>query len=157
MAYRHVEKLVSLEDSTDNLVANDDDPKFEKDQIDDDDDDDGASDEDIGLSTDVKRKWTEHGFIKPLRVITEFSGFPSLTYLYKILNSLPVTSCSAERAMSRVRIIKNRLRCTMSDDWFSSLMVLSAEKDLLDSISIDDIIDRFALSSVPLQKLLRYQ
>jgi hypothetical protein len=105
----------------------------------------------------IVRKWAENGFIKPLRVITELSGFPTLTYLYKILNSLPVTSCSAERAMSRVRIIKNRLRCTMNDDWFSSLMVLSAERDLLDKIATDEIINNLALYSIPLQKQLTYQ
>ena len=44
---------------------------------------------------------------------------------------LPVTSCSAERALSRLKIIKNRLRSTMSDEWMSDLMpmVSAAEKD----------------------------
>lgn len=64
------------------------------------------------------------------------------------------TSSSAERAMSRVRLIKNHLRTTMMDDWFSSLMVLAAEKDILDSIPVDRIIDQFANLSTPLQKLL---
>ena len=100
--------------------------------------------------------WAEYGFIKPLRIIMELSGYPSLTCLYKILVSLAITSCSAERAMSRVRIIKNRLRSTMLDDWFSALMVLSAERDLLESLTMDDIINRFACSSTALQKQLVY-
>jgi len=58
--------------------------------------------------------------------------------------SIAITSCSAEWAMSRVRIIKHHLRSTMFDDWFSALIVLSAEKDLLESLAIDDIINRFA-------------
>ena len=70
--------------------------------------------------------WANHGFIKPLRAIMELSGFPVLTWLYKILVTLAVTSSSAESAMSRVRIIKNRLRSTMLDDWFSSLMILAS-------------------------------
>jgi len=61
----------------------------------------------------------------------QLSGCPSVTCLYSILMSLAITSCNAERAMSQVRIIKNRHRSTMLDDWFSALMVLSAEKDLL--------------------------
>jgi len=86
----------------------------------------------------------------------ELSGYPSLTCLYKILVSLAITSCSAERAMSRVRIIKNRIRSTYLDDWFSVLMVLSAEKDLLESLAIDDIINSFASCSSALQKQLVY-
>ena len=70
------------------------------------------------LDTDNSKKtWVDHGFIKPLRLMQHMSGFTNLQYMYKILVTLPVTSCSAERAMSRVRIIKNRLRtirCSMT-------------------------------------------
>jgi len=96
----------------------------------------------------------QYSFIKPLRLLLQLSGFPNLTCMYKILVSLAVTSCTAERSMSRVRIIKNRLRSTMLDDWFSSLMVLASEKDILHSIPVSKIIDRFALCSKPLHKLL---
>jgi len=84
----------------------------------------------------------------------ELSGFPVLTWLYKKLVTLAVTSSGAERAMNRVRIIKNRLRSTMLDDWFSSLMILASEKDIVDKNAVDDVIDSFAVSSAPLQKLL---
>ena len=93
-------------------------------------------------------------FVKPLRAITELSGFPVLTWLYNILVSLAVTSSTAERAMSKVRIIKNRLRTTMLDDWFSSLMVIANEKDVVESLPVDSIIDSFAACSAPLQQLL---
>ena len=75
---------------------------------------------------DSLNSWASYSFIKPLRAIMELSGFPTLTWLFKILETLAVTSSSAERAMSRVKIIKNRLRSTMLDDWFSSLMILSS-------------------------------
>ena len=65
-----------------------------------------------------------------------------------------ITSCSAERAMSRVRIVKNRLRTTVKDDWFSSLMILSAERDILDRIRVDDIINGFAKASDKLTSML---
>ena len=94
-------------------------------------------------------------FVKPLRAITELSGFPVLTWLYNILVSLAVTSSTAERAMiSKVRIIKNRLRTTMLDDWFSSLVVIANEKDMVESLPVDSIIDSFAACSAPLQQLL---
>ena len=53
--------------------------------------------------------------------VMELSRFPILTWLYKILVTLAVTSSSAERAMSRVRIIKNRL----TGSRFSSLMIFA--------------------------------
>jgi hypothetical protein len=85
-----------------------------------------------------------HSFIGPLKVLTQLSGYPNLLRVYWILATLPVTSCSAERALSRLRIIKNRLRSTMCDDWMKSLMIIAAEKDLLSTISNNSIIDAFA-------------
>jgi len=73
----------------------------------------------------------------------------------KILATIAVTSCSAERAMSRVKIIKNRLRSTMLDDWFSALTILATERDLVDGSNTDEITDCFALLSDKLQKYLR--
>ena len=56
--------------------------------------------------------------------------------------------------MSRVRIVKNRLRTTMKDDWFSSLMILTAERDILDRNRVDDIINGFAKASDKLTSML---
>lgn len=101
-------------------------------------------------------KWMEQSFIKPLRIVQQISSYPHLSSVYKVLSTLAVSSCSAERVMSRIRFVKNRLRSTMVDDYFSSLLVLSAEKDVLDKIVINDIINRFAAMSTPLRKHLIY-
>ena len=75
----------------------------------------------------------------------------------KILATVAVTSCSAERVMSCVKIIKkNRLRSTMLDDWFSALTILASEHDIVDSLNSDEITGRFALSSTILQKHLNF-
>ena len=58
----------------------------------------------------AKAKWMEHSFIKPLRVLGEHTGFSNLSCMYKNLSSLAVTSCSAERTMSRVKMVKDRIR-----------------------------------------------
>ena len=90
----------------------------------------------------------EHSFTKPLRVLSELLGFNSLGrlgYMYKNLASLAVTSCSAERAMSRVKSVKDRLRSTMVGDWFSALLILSTEKDLLDCLNENDIVENCTL------------
>ena len=61
---------------------------------------DGNHDDEEYPRDESLNTWANHGFIKPLRAIMELSGFPVLTWLYKILVTLAVTSCSAERAMS---------------------------------------------------------
>jgi len=58
--------------------------------------------------------------------------------------------------MSRVKIIKNRLRSTMLVDWFSALTILASEHDIVDGLNSDEITGRFALSSTILQKHLKF-
>ena len=41
-----------------------------------------------------------------------------------MLVTIAVTSASAEKAMSKVKPVKNRLRSTMTDDYFSSLLIV---------------------------------
>jgi len=57
------------------------------------------------------------------RALEELSSFTCLSSLMKIHATVAVTSCSAERTMSRVKIIKNRLRSTMLDDRTADLTV----------------------------------
>jgi hypothetical protein len=120
------------------------------------DDDDDVVSMVSNAAENIRSQWLNQSFIKPLRVLLQLSSYPNLTCVYKTLTALAVSSCSAERAMSRVRIVKNRLRSTMVDDFFSSLLVLASEKDILDVLSIDDIINRFASLSLPLCKQLIY-
>ena len=87
-------------------------------------------------------------------ILFEMSSYPHLQSLYRILASLAVTSSSAERTLSRVRIIKNRLRTSMADDWFSSLTILAAESDVVCTLSMDEIINSFAQCSQRLRQHL---
>lgn len=93
-------------------------------------------------------------FLVPLRILCCMSAYPNLLVLYKILLSLPISNCSAERSMSRLKLIKTRLRSTMSDEKLNDLMILSSEKDILDNLDIDVIINRFANTSVQLSRYL---
>jgi hypothetical protein len=95
-----------------------------------------------------------HSFTEPLSLLYQLSGYEHLLRVYWTLVTLPVTSCSAERALSRLKIIKNRLRSTMSDEWMSDLMVLASEKDIVSSITNDAVIDSFANLSNQLKRQL---
>ena len=76
--------------------------------------------------------------------------------LYSILCCLPVSSASAEQALSKLKIIKNRLRTSISDDTLSSLLVLAAEKDLMAQLSVDEIIVNLVKSSESLKWYLLF-
>ncbi|CAF1245716.1 unnamed protein product, partial [Didymodactylos carnosus] len=103
------------------------------------------------------KPWLSNSFTKPLRVLWGTSGYPHLMCIYKILTVLPVTSCSAERALSKVAIAKNRLRSTMIDDWFASLVIIASEKDIVNKLNREELIDDFAMSSRALKKELLQQ
>ena len=121
--------------------------------------DDSKEQESSGEETDevqLPAKKEQHSLIVPLTVLYELSSYTHLLRLYWTLVTLPVTSCSAERASSRLRIIKNRLRSSMCDEWVRALMVLASEKDILATINTDDIIDSFASLNGKLKQQLLY-
>lgn len=115
---------------------------------------DSPSGHEVPRDIESNKRWERHSFLKPLRALEELSSFSNLSCLMKILASIAVTSCSAERTMSRIKIIKNRLRSSMLDDWFSALTVLASERDIVDCFNTKVIIDNFALTSPKLQSLL---
>ena len=55
-----------------------------------------------------KLRWSKNSFLKPLQLSANLSGFPNLHMLYSIFCCLPVSSASAERALSKLKIVKNR-------------------------------------------------
>ena len=73
---------------------------------------------------------------------------------FQVLVTIAVTSASAERTMSKVKLVKNRLRSTMTDDYFSSLLIVAMEKDIADKISNERVVQCFAGLSPVLAKHL---
>lgn len=56
--------------------------------------------------------------------------------------SVPVASC--ERSFSKLKLIKNYLRTTMSQDRLKALAILSVESEIADDIDLNDTIAEFA-------------
>jgi len=56
----------------------------------------------------------------------------------------PVTTASDERMFSKLKLIKNYLRSKMADQRLNALMMLSCEKDITDSLDIDDLVHKWA-------------
>jgi hypothetical protein len=61
--------------------------------------------------------------------------------LLRLLLTLPVSTASAERAFSSLKIIKTRLRNKMEDDFLANNMLVRIEAEVMEDYSYEDIID----------------
>ncbi|XP_008189949.1 zinc finger MYM-type protein 1-like [Acyrthosiphon pisum] len=87
--------------------------------------DDDASEKNIknhGSLSLIYRLFCNHGSLKIM--------FPTLFTMYKIALTLPVGSVETERSFSKLKIVKNRLRSTMSNDRLEALMRINCDQDI---------------------------
>ena len=61
---------------------------------------------------------------------------------------MPVTVASAERSFSKLKLLKNHLRSSMSQKRLNGLATLCIEKKFLDEIDIHIIVKDFASRNV---------
>ena len=73
--------------------------------------------------------------------------YPDLFEVVKIVATLPATVASCERAHSKVKIINNYLRASMSDERLENLVHISIERDIADKIELNTLVDTFRLAS----------
>ncbi|XP_028414896.1 52 kDa repressor of the inhibitor of the protein kinase-like [Dendronephthya gigantea] len=70
--------------------------------------------------------------------------FPNVYKTCKLLFTAPVSVAKDERTFSKMKIVKNFLRSTMSDQRLDDLIVLATERDLVDSIDMNEALRRWA-------------
>jgi len=68
--------------------------------------------------------------------------FPNVRAVLKIFATLPVTTCSAERSFSVLRLIKSYLRSTMDNDRLNGLALLSVHRSK--KLNYDAVIAEYA-------------
>nr|XP_054606904.1 zinc finger MYM-type protein 1-like [Nothobranchius furzeri] len=86
--------------------------------------------------------------------------FPTLKAVLQVALTIPISSCNCERSFSVLRRLHTWLRSTMDQERLNDLFIMSIEKETLDVITPEQIIDRFAklkprrhsLILLPLQK-----
>jgi hypothetical protein len=82
-----------------------------------------------------------------LNFITEnrfIENFPNLTVALRILLTLPVSVATGERSFSKLKMIKNYLRSSMSQDRLVDLSMMSIEFSVLEEIDINSLVAEFA-------------
>jgi hypothetical protein len=80
--------------------------------------------------------------------IRDVDCYPNASIAYHILFTMPITIASTERSFLKLKLLKNYLRLSMTQERLNGLMTLCIEKKLLDEIDINSIIDIFVSKNV---------
>lgn len=79
---------------------------------------------------------------------------PILKAVLQVALTIPVSSCSCDRSFSALRGLHTWLRGTIGQDRLNDLAVISIEKETLDAIKADNVIDRFVQMKPRLHSLM---
>lgn len=93
-------------------------------------------------------------FILLCKLNLHISTYTNLHRAYEYFMTLPYTAVSCERAFSKLKIIKSRLRSALLQKHLESLLLMFVERELTFELNIDDIVNSFARTSNELRRLL---
>jgi hypothetical protein len=80
--------------------------------------------------------------------VRDLDCYPNVSIAYRILFIVPLMVTSADRSFSKLKLLKNYLRSTMTQERLNGLAILCIEKKLLDEINLNGIIDDFVSKKV---------
>ncbi|PWA61692.1 hypothetical protein CTI12_AA358130 [Artemisia annua] len=69
--------------------------------------------------------------------------YPLIDRLVHLILTLRVSTTTSERAFSKMKLVKARLRSTMSDDFLKSRIILSIEREIVGTFWMKKMIDDF--------------
>ncbi|XP_051791364.1 sodium- and chloride-dependent neutral and basic amino acid transporter B(0+)-like [Erpetoichthys calabaricus] len=72
------------------------------------------------------------------------TAMPNVAATLRIPLTVPITVCSAERSFSKLKLIKNYLRSSMSYERLNSLALISIEQEIVESLDYSELIHEFA-------------
>ncbi|CAL9005618.1 unnamed protein product [Prunus brigantina] len=77
---------------------------------------------------------------------SDLKGLEIELRLIQLVLTLPVSTATTKRAFSYMKIIKNRLRSTIADEFLVDCMILRIEREFANSINNEEIIEEFKIS-----------
>lgn len=81
------------------------------------------------------------------------SAFPETFRMVKSAITMPISQVTCERSFSKLRIIKNYLRSTMTDQRLNDLTIMAIEREI--PMDFEQVIDKFSISHKNSRILLR--
>jgi len=70
--------------------------------------------------------------------------YPNIELALRIFLTIPVTTATCERSFSKLKIVKNYLRSTTSQDRLTNMGIITIERELATKINFKNVIDEFA-------------
>ncbi|XP_047060073.1 uncharacterized protein LOC124666789 [Lolium rigidum] len=98
---------------------------------------------DASKDEELKNKSTLISLCQCLVETGRHAIFNLVERLLRLLITLPVSTASAERAFSSMKIIKTRLRNKMEDDYLANSLLVNIECEILETYSYEDVIEDF--------------
>ncbi|XP_028036882.1 uncharacterized protein LOC114247982 [Bombyx mandarina] len=100
------------------------------------------------LKEEVKHwKNGEKGPLDLLKFIQQYrleNSVPNIVILLRIFLTISISVASCERSFSKLKLIKNYLRSTMSQSRLQNLAILSIEQEITKNINFESIIHDFS-------------
>ena len=72
-------------------------------------------------------------------------NLPNVNKMLRLVYTAPVSTASNERAFSKLKIVKNYIRSTTTDKRLRNLMLLNSNKDILDNVNIEILVEKWTL------------
>ncbi|CAH2296492.1 zinc finger MYM-type 1-like [Pelobates cultripes] len=96
------------------------------------------------ISVEEAEKWTALQFLEFIVKWDYCESLPNLSLCLRFFLTLCVSIASCERSFSKLKLIKNFFRSTMSETRLTNLAILSIEHEYARKIGFDEVIDKFA-------------
>jgi hypothetical protein len=81
--------------------------------------------------------------------------FSNIAVVLRIYLTLPVSVASGERSFSKLKLIKNYLRSSISQERLIDLSMISIENEIMDGLDLNELIKDFVLVSTYSKKINR--
>jgi len=84
-----------------------------------------------------------HNWLDKLNKNDLSKSFPNIFKTLSLLVTIPVTSCSCERAFSKLNLVKNKLRNQMLQERLECLLMIFVEQEMATNLDYEEIIEEF--------------
>jgi len=75
-----------------------------------------------------------------LKFVMVVDCYPNILVVYRILLTVPVTVAPAYKSFSKLKLLNNYLRSTMSQERLNGFAMCNIEKSILDTIDLNTIL-----------------
>lgn len=68
--------------------------------------------------------------------------------ILKTIIAIPVTNCTCERMFPKLKFMRTKIRCTMTQECLDGLLEMFIDQELANNINVEEVIDQFYLFKI---------